>query len=132
MKQPRTAENLWEIQRLVREAIASDLWHHKYTQLALEEATGLSQPHISNILSGRRRANFRNLGDLAEAAGIQIEATITRGQPKARPKPEERHQRFEELGEQIEAEERKASAQDTRRSREPESRHSRIELPRDK
>ena len=100
-----TASGIWEIQSRIRAAIAKQIANRKCTQLALADATGISQPHISNIISGVRRTSFRNLDELAAAAGIRITATIETGiADTPRTERERRSPLFAELDRRIAAE----------------------------
>jgi predicted transcriptional regulator len=78
-----TATGIWEIQTAIRHAIRDQIRARAHTQAELAHITGISQAQISNMISGRRRGSFLYLDELATAAGVIAEATITR-QPGSR------------------------------------------------
>jgi transcriptional regulator with XRE-family HTH domain len=67
-----------ELHAEIRRAIAEALREQRLKQTDLADRIGISQGHISNALRGaKKRVSPWILDELAEAAGVEISATIT-------------------------------------------------------
>ncbi len=68
--------NLIELHRQIRAAIRTAIAEGETTQQRIARETLFSQGSVSNVLHGKRRASLYYLSEIAEAAGIEIEATV--------------------------------------------------------
>lgn len=67
---------LIELHKDIRAAIRQAIAEGKTTQVQIARQTCFTQGNVSNVLNGRRRASLYYLSEIAEAAGIEIEATV--------------------------------------------------------
>lgn len=79
---------IWDLQKAIRCAIAQQIRDHAHTQTELARKTGISQPHISAILAGTRRTTTLYLDELAAAAGVRVEARLTREEARRPAAPQ--------------------------------------------
>jgi len=77
--------NLLDLHKLLRSAIRDTIAGGAATQSQIAETVGCVQGHVSNLLSGRRKTRGFLLSEMAEAAGLDIEVTISSAYSRTMP-----------------------------------------------
>ena len=73
--------------RLLIEALRDRIRHGEFTERGLARRAGISQPHLHNVLNGRREMSVRTADSLLEAVGITIAGLLDRSaQPRDKPR----------------------------------------------